>query len=51
MFLSSCSVSTGNPSVWWISQFVLYLLRPQPELQKQIEEAEKKLGFATPIVG
>uniref|UniRef100_A0A098LYK6 Alpha-(1,6)-fucosyltransferase n=2 Tax=Colubroidea TaxID=34989 RepID=A0A098LYK6_9SAUR len=41
----------GDPPVWWVSQFVKYLIRPQPLLEKEIEEATRKLGFKHPIVG
>ena len=41
----------GNPSVWWIGQFLKYLIRPQPELQHDLNVTGKKLGFQTPIVG
>ncbi|XP_023582066.1 alpha-(1,6)-fucosyltransferase isoform X3 [Trichechus manatus latirostris] len=41
----------GDPAVWWVSQFVKYLIRPQPWLEKEIEEATKKLGFQHPVIG
>ncbi|XP_006632780.1 alpha-(1,6)-fucosyltransferase isoform X1 [Lepisosteus oculatus] len=41
----------GDPSVWWVSQFVKYLIRPQSWLEKEIEEATRKLGFKHPIIG
>ncbi|XP_043553855.1 alpha-(1,6)-fucosyltransferase isoform X5 [Chiloscyllium plagiosum] len=41
----------GDPSVWWVSQFVKYLIRPQAWLEKEIEEATRKLGFRHPIIG
>lgn len=41
----------GDPAVWWVSQFVKYLIRPQPWLRKEIEEATKKLGFKHPVIG
>ncbi|XP_078089508.1 alpha-(1,6)-fucosyltransferase isoform X1 [Mustelus asterias] len=41
----------GDPSVWWVSQFVKYLIRPQTWLEKEIEEATRKLGFRHPIIG
>ncbi|ROL43023.1 Alpha-(1,6)-fucosyltransferase [Anabarilius grahami] len=28
----------GDPSVWWVSQFVKYLVRPQAWLEKEIQE-------------
>ncbi|XP_059354153.1 alpha-(1,6)-fucosyltransferase-like [Carassius carassius] len=41
----------GDPSVWWVSQFVKYLVRPQAWLEKEIQEACGKLGFKHPIIG
>ncbi|XP_044514001.1 alpha-(1,6)-fucosyltransferase-like [Gracilinanus agilis] len=41
----------GDPPVWWVSQFVKYLIRPQPWLEKKIEEVTKKLGFKHPVIG
>ncbi|KAE8587810.1 hypothetical protein XENTR_v10022117 [Xenopus tropicalis] len=41
----------GDPAVWWVSQFVKYLIRPQPWLEKEIEESTKKLGFKHPVIG
>ncbi|KAI1897818.1 hypothetical protein AGOR_G00087180 [Albula goreensis] len=41
----------GDPSVWWVSQFVKYLIRPQAWLEKEMQEATTKLGFKHPIVG
>ncbi|XP_052441865.1 alpha-(1,6)-fucosyltransferase-like [Carassius gibelio] len=41
----------GDPSVWWVSQFVKYLVRPQAWLEKEIQETCGKLGFKHPIIG
>lgn len=41
----------GDPPVWWVSQFVKYLIRPQAWLMKEIQEATTKLGFKHPIIG
>ncbi|KAL7871428.1 hypothetical protein SRHO_G00064110 [Serrasalmus rhombeus] len=41
----------GDPSVWWVSQFVKYLVRPQAWLEKEMQEASVKLGFKHPIIG
>ncbi|KAL5009035.1 hypothetical protein ScPMuIL_014616 [Solemya velum] len=41
----------GDPSVWWIGQFVKYLTRPQPHLKDDIERVKQKLDFGNPIVG
>ncbi|KAM9433855.1 alpha-(1,6)-fucosyltransferase-like [Salvelinus alpinus] len=41
----------GDPSVWWVSQFVKYLIRPQAWLEKEIQDTTAKLGFRHPIIG
>uniref|UniRef100_A0A4W5NWL2 Alpha-(1,6)-fucosyltransferase n=1 Tax=Hucho hucho TaxID=62062 RepID=A0A4W5NWL2_9TELE len=41
----------GDPSVWWVSQFVKYLVRPQAWLEKEIADTTAKLGFKHPIIG
>nr|CAG4645426.1 EOG090X03KK [Lynceus sp. MCZ IZ 141354] len=41
----------GDPSVWWIGQFMKYLLRYQPDTQKFVDEAGANFGFQKPIVG
>lgn len=41
----------GDPIVWWVGQFLKYLLRMQPETQNVIEAGIQKLGFQSPIVG
>ncbi len=41
----------GHPAVWWVGQFVKYLLRPQPQLQQQMTHFHEKLQFQGPIVG
>lgn len=41
----------GDPAVWWISQFVFYLLRPQEQLVQFLQEMEQKMEFKKPIVG
>ncbi|XP_024147470.1 alpha-(1,6)-fucosyltransferase [Oryzias melastigma] len=41
----------GDPSVWWVSQFVKYLVRPQAWLEKEIQQSTAKLGFKHPIIG
>ena len=41
----------GHPIVWWVGQFLKYLLRPQPELMQDIQDTQNKLGFVSPIVG
>nr|CAG4642401.1 EOG090X03KK [Evadne anonyx] len=41
----------GDPSVWWIGQFMKYLLRYQPETQAMLDEAKETMSFQSPIVG
>lgn len=41
----------GDPIVWWVSQFLKYLLRPQSETAQMLAEGEKELGLSKPIVG
>jgi glycoprotein 6-alpha-L-fucosyltransferase len=41
----------GDPSVWWIAQFLKYILKPQPETQEMLDNGMRKLGFKKPIVG
>lgn len=39
----------GDPSVWWVSQFVKYLVRPQAWLEKEIDPADHgQAGLQTP---
>ena len=41
----------GDPPVWWIGQFVKYLMRPQATVKEDIERTKQKLQFKNPIVG
>ena len=41
----------GDPIVWWVSEFLRYILRTQPDTAKLLEETEKSLNFEKPIVG
>jgi len=41
----------GNPSVWWVGQFMRFVMRPQDWLQKDLNDSEQKLRFKKPIVG
>lgn len=41
----------GDPIVWWVGQFLKYLLRPQKGTQKFLDSGMEKLGFKKPIVG
>nr|CAG4650847.1 EOG090X03KK [Simocephalus serrulatus]SVE94145.1 EOG090X03KK [Simocephalus serrulatus] len=41
----------GDPQVWWIGQFMKYLLRYQPDTQKMLDQAKEKMNFKKPVVG
>nr|CAG4650039.1 EOG090X03KK [Sida crystallina] len=41
----------GDPTVWWVGQFMKYLLRYQPDTQKMLDEAKETMNFKKPIVG
>lgn len=41
----------GDPIVWWIGQFIKYLLRTQPKTQELLDNSIEKLKFQRPIVG
>lgn len=41
----------GHPFVWWLGQFLKYLIRPQPALADDIEATRQRLHFKNPIVG
>ncbi len=41
----------GYPFVWFLGQFVRYLMRPNEELQNFITSRREALGFQHPIVG
>nr|CAG4641568.1 EOG090X03KK [Eurycercus lamellatus] len=41
----------GDPQVWWIGQFMKYLLRYQPETQTMLDQAKETMNFRKPIVG
>lgn len=41
----------GDPIVWWVGQFLKYLLRTQPATQEMLDAGRSKLGFQRPIVG
>jgi glycoprotein 6-alpha-L-fucosyltransferase len=41
----------GNPFVWWSGQILTYLMRFQPEFEKEVQEFSKKISFKTPCVG
>ncbi|XP_059614550.1 alpha-(1,6)-fucosyltransferase [Phlebotomus argentipes] len=41
----------GDPFVWWVGQFLKYLLRPQASTQQMLDTGIRNLGFKNPIVG
>ena len=41
----------GNPSAWWVGQFLRYLWRPQPWLDEELVRTQIELDFQHPIVG
>lgn len=41
----------GEPHVWWVGQFMAYLLQPQPELQAILDDAQAKIGIRPVTVG
>lgn len=41
----------GDPIVWWVGQFLKYLLRPQPKTLAMVQETITNMGFKRPIVG
>lgn len=41
----------GEPHIWWVGQFVTYLLRLQPQTQALLDEAKSKMDISTPTVG
>ena len=41
----------GDPIVWWVSQFLKYMLRPQPHLRSMLKATVENFKFEHPIVG
>uniref|UniRef100_A0A023FVF4 Alpha-(1,6)-fucosyltransferase n=1 Tax=Amblyomma parvum TaxID=251391 RepID=A0A023FVF4_AMBPA len=41
----------GQPALWWVSQVLGFLLRPQPSLQRYLDQAAHDMGFRGPVVG
>lgn len=41
----------GDPFVWWVGQFLKYLLRPTPKTKEFLDNSIAKLNFQKPIVG
>ena len=41
----------GDPIVWWVSEFLRYILRPQPPTAEMLKEIETEQGLQRPLVG
>lgn len=41
----------GDPIVWWVAQFLKYLLRPQPHLKDMLDTTVENFNIEHPIVG
>jgi len=41
----------GDPIVWWVAQFLMYLLRPQPHLKDMLDTTVENFNIEHPIVG
>lgn len=41
----------GNPSLWWVSHVLGFLVRPQASLQRFLDQAATDMGFRGPVVG
>lgn len=41
----------GYPFIWFIGQFLHYLMRPSDELRTYIETSRERMGIRHPIVG
>lgn len=41
----------GHPLVWWVGQVLKFLMRPQDNIRKVLDDAKERLGFKKPIVG
>ncbi|KAF6205363.1 hypothetical protein GE061_019534 [Apolygus lucorum] len=41
----------GDPAVWWVGQFLKYLMRPQPGTTLMLRDAAVKFKYERPIVG
>jgi glycoprotein 6-alpha-L-fucosyltransferase len=41
----------GDPVVWWLGQFLKYMLRPQKHLEDMLAKTVESQGFKNPVVG
>lgn len=41
----------GDPSLWWVSHVLGFLVRPQASLQRFLDQAARDMGFRGPVVG
>lgn len=46
-----CRQLTVHPEIWFVGQFVKYLMRLQPDIQQYLDAMEESLHFTHPIVG
>ena len=42
---------TSEPDVWWVGQFVVYLMRPNEVVKQMLANLENKIDFSSPVVG
>lgn len=40
-----------DPIVWWIGQFLHFILRPQPSVKQMLDKYAEEMHFDKPIVG
>ena len=41
----------GDPDLWWVSQFLRFMLRPEPHTRAMLQATEDSFQFEHPIVG
>uniref|UniRef100_A0A2R5LN15 Alpha-(1,6)-fucosyltransferase n=1 Tax=Ornithodoros turicata TaxID=34597 RepID=A0A2R5LN15_9ACAR len=41
----------GNPPLWWVSQMMHFLMRPQKDTQARLDAAARDMDFRHPVVG
>ena len=41
----------GDPDLWWVSQFLRFMVRPQPHTRAMLQATEESFQFKHPIVG
>lgn len=45
------SLVHGEPTVWWVGQFVRYIFRPNHRLSQILSAHEKRISYEHPVVG